>query len=330
MPATTAPIPTTPTPTAKPAAAPLFCPPPRSRRWIYILLLGAWGTMFFGILRFSTVEGQLRQRELEEASLKLMQTHLETRLAELEQSGVQERLSVEAQLKDISSRQDQAASTVGQTRPPFPIDGVMRAVVQVVCIDNADKETYYSGSGTVIDGSGLVLTNRHLLVSKNGSLIKYCGIGFTSDLKEVPSLDFVATVLVSKAQEDLALLRISERVDRKSLPTVFPALSLTGSATRAADIQLGDAVYIAGYPDVGADTFTFTQGVVSGRLGPDFIKTSALVDSGASGGAGVDGNGRFIGVPTAAAKGEIGGSLGYLISAETVDTFMSDFYGRKR
>lgn len=305
---------------------------PRSRRILYVLLCGAWAALLVAIFRFNALEDLLRQRELDEISLRLIQSRLERRLGELERTGVAERAVVEARLVDISNRQEVASakSAARLAKAPFPLDVVIRAVVQVVCIDNADKETYYSGSGTVVDGSGLILTNRHLLVSKNGSLIKYCGIGFTEDLKEAPSLDYVATVLASQTQDDLALLRISERVDRKSPPSVFPFLSLEGSAKNAADLRLGDAVYIAGYPDVGADTFTFTEGVVSGRLGPSFIKTSALVDTGASGGAGVDEDGQFIGVPTAAAKGEIGGSLGYLISAESVDSFMTRYYARQK
>jgi S1-C subfamily serine protease len=113
------------------------------------------------------------------------------------------------------------------------------------------------------------------------------------------------------------------------LPAEFPFLSLQ-DATKASDgLSLGDPIYIGGYPGIGADTFTFTQGVVSGRVGDELIKTSALIDSGTSGGAAFDSGGTYVGVPTAAAKGEIGGSLGYLIGANVIDRFIADFLAGK-
>ena len=42
-------------------------------------------------------------------------------------------------------------------------------------------------------------------------------------------------------------------------------------------------------------------------------------------GAAFDANGHYVGVPTAAAKGEIGGSLGFLIGANVVQDFLAAF-----
>ncbi len=214
---------------------------------------------------------------------------------------------------------------------PFPIDGVMSSIVQIVCIDNKNRNVYYTGSGTVIDASGLILTNRHLLRSGDGSLIHLCGVGFTADLHKPPKIDFVASVLATNDGIDLAVLHINERLDKKQkMPSSFPSLDLVPARKSSIALGLGDPIFIGGYPGIGADTFTFTEGVVSGRVGDELIKTSALIDSGASGGAAFDANGLFVGVPTAAAKGNIGGSLGYLISGASVDTFLGEYYaGRK-
>jgi S1-C subfamily serine protease len=51
-----------------------------------------------------------------------------------------------------------------------------------------------------------------------------------------------------------------------------------------------------------------------------------LIDSGTSGGAAFDADGNYIGVPTAAVSGDIGGSLGYLIGADIVDKFLIDYF----
>jgi S1-C subfamily serine protease len=113
------------------------------------------------------------------------------------------------------------------------------------------------------------------------------------------------------------------------LPASFPTIALGDGAEPFVMPRLGETVFIGGYPGIGADTLTFTQGVVSGQVGTDLIKTSALIDSGTSGGAAFDQRGRYIGVATAAVKGDIGGSLGYLISAAVVDRFLEDYYGAK-
>lgn len=260
-----------------------------------------------------------------------LQQQLDRRVAEIEGIRAADLASLELRLKVIAERQeetDELAKSAGQ-KSPFPIERVLGSIVELICIDNQDRETYYTGSGTVIDKTGLIITNQHLLVSQDESLIRYCGIGFTGDLHVPPKIEYIGAAVAVHADTDLALLRITEHLDGKALPAEFPFLSLTDATRASTDLSLGDPIYIGGYPGIGADTFTFTQGVVSGRVGDDLIKTSALIDSGTSGGAAFDSGGIYVGVPTAAAKGEIGGSLGYLIGANVIDRFIADYLAGK-
>ena len=218
---------------------------------------------------------------------------------------------------------------LGEGDAPFAMENLVPAVVQLVCIDNSDKEVYYTGSGTIVDKAGTIVTNEHILKSDDGTIIRFCGVGFTTDLHVPPKIEFVAASRAVHNTSDLAILQIVDRLDGQALPKSFPAIAMDQASSSAKSLNLGDAIFIGGYPGIGADTFTFTQGVVSGRVGTDLIKTSALIDSGTSGGAAFDARGRYVGVPTAAARGDIGGSLGYLISADIVDLFLTDYFGHR-
>lgn len=256
---------------------------------------------------------------------------LAARLRAIESQDKQDTEEIEGRIRELVVQQ--AATDVraknASAKAPFSIEEVLPAIVEIVCIDNGNKEVYYTGSGTIFDKSGLILTNQHLLRSEDGSLIRLCGIGFTADLHVPPRIRYAARVVSLHADTDLAVLHISDDLESSQLPKEFPVITPTDLKSASLSLKLGDPIFIGGYPGIGAETFTFTQGVVSGRVGSELIKTSALIDSGTSGGAAFDASGRYVGVPTAAAKGDIGGSLGYLISGETVDTFITDYYAGK-
>ncbi|MEK9151781.1 MAG: serine protease, partial [Patescibacteria group bacterium] len=301
-------------------------------RFILLVMLGASFVTFVGAIlaRFEGDQRFVRDRSLVESEIRSEQARLAMRVATLEEERRSDLVALEDRLKVFGN----SVSTVGARREiappktPFTVADRMGSVVELVCIDNVDKDVYYTGSGAVVGKDGLIVTNKHLILSTDGTPIKYCGVGFTSDLQNPPMVDFVATSVASHADTDLALLRISDRIRDKAMPREFAFLDLDGSGKAAAGLVLGDAIYIAGYPGIGAETFTFTEGVVSGRVGPDLIKTSALIDTGTSGGAAFDADGRYVGVPTAAARGEIGGSLGFLIRAAVVEDFVRAYNAR--
>lgn len=326
----------------KPNEQPIATPPEsKSVHWLRVhagaalrIALGASFAVFVSaiFLSFSSQGLLIEERKAAEQELASEQKTFDKRLAAMEVSNATVKRALEDRITVLSDKQlETNARDVGSpVRSPFPLEKVMRSIVEIICIDNVDQQTYYTGSGTVVDDGGTIVTNHHLLMSEDGSIIKYCGIGFTTDLQKPPDINYIAAVLAIHTDADLAILHITETVDETPLPMKFPAITLEGAAAASLALNLGDPVYIGGYPNIGADTFTFTQGVVSGRVGPTFIKTSAIIDTGASGGAAFDSGGRYIGVPTAAAKGEIGSSLGYLIGSDVVDTFLIDFYGKKR
>ena len=88
----------------------------------------------------------------------------------------------------------------------------------------------------------------------------------------------------------------------------FPYLKIGSSGV----LNPGDPVWIAGYPAIGLGTWTLTEGIISGRVGAD-LKTDASITSGNSGGAALNKNKEFIGIPSA-----FSGVLGYIIGMDTV------------
>jgi Do/DeqQ family serine protease len=150
------------------------------------------------------------------------------------------------------------------------------------------------GSGVIVDASGIVVTNHHVVEGADSVRISL------ADKRE-----FDAEVMIRDPRSDLAVLRI--RNGREQFPTVE-----LGDSDAA---EVGDMVLAIGNPfGVGQ---TVTQGIISAvartQVGVSdyqfFIQTDAAINPGNSGGALVDIAGRLVGINTAIYS-RSGGSLG--------------------
>jgi len=211
------------------------------------------------------------------------------------------------------------------TSPPTKTDKVnykfdpnkeLAAVVMITCPnDNQEIKSY--GSGTIISDTGLKITNYHVIEDSNKYL---CEVGLTNNIAQNPEFMYYATTQLTNTEGkstslldkdlDVAILQITSAMEGYKLPDKFPTISYIGSSDK---LNINDKIYIAGYPSFGSGTITFTDGVVSGRAGDDFIKTSAKIDSGNSGGAAFNENGEYVGIPSVVFIGDyegLGGILG--------------------
>ena len=150
------------------------------------------------------------------------------------------------------------------------------------------------GSGVIVDSSGIVVTNHHVIESAE-----------TVRISLADKREFDADVLLRDPRSDLAVLRIKDGQEK------FPAVELGNSD----ETEVGDIVLAIGNPfGVGQ---TVTQGIVSAvartQVGVSdyqfFIQTDAAINPGNSGGALVDLAGRVVGINTAIYS-RSGGSLG--------------------
>src|SRR6195256_4365621 len=169
------------------------------------------------------------------------------------------------------------------------------------------------GSGVLIDPSGLVVTNNHVIEGADQVKVSL------ADKRE-----FEAEIVLKDARSDLAVLRIGDKRER------FAAIALADSDA----LQVGDVVLPLGNPfGVGQ---TVTHGIVSAVARPQvgitdyqfFIQTDAAINPGNSGGALVDLSGRLVGINTAIFS-RSGGSqgIGFTIPANMVRGVISSAQG---
>ncbi len=160
------------------------------------------------------------------------------------------------------------------------------------------------GSGVIVDPSGLVVTNVHVIEGADEVKVAL------ADKRE-----FEAEIVLKDKRSDLAVLRLKNVRER------FSVLQFANSDA----LQVGDVVLAIGDPfGVGQ---TVTHGIVSALARTQvgitdyqfFIQTDAAINPGNSGGALVDLDGRLVGINTAIFS-RSGGSqgIGFAIPANMV------------
>jgi serine protease Do len=172
-----------------------------------------------------------------------------------------------------------------------------------------DKQKGYSlGSGCIIDQSGLVVTNAHVV---------YRAIKINITLHDGKRC--LAEVLAADDLNDIALLKINgANGDLKPIPLADPG-----------DLLLGETVIVVGNPfGLGS---TISQGVLSavGRkvthneqvVFSDLLQTDAAVYPGSSGGPLINITGSMIGINTAILKEAKG--IGFAIPLQRVENVLA-------
>jgi Do/DeqQ family serine protease len=160
------------------------------------------------------------------------------------------------------------------------------------------------GSGVMVDPSGLVVTNVHVIEGADQVKVSL------SDKRE-----FEAEIVLKDSRSDLAVLRL------KDVHEKFPTLDFANSD----ELLVGDVVLAIGNPfGVGQ---TVTHGIISALARTQvgitdyqfFIQTDAAINPGNSGGALVDMTGKLAGINTAIYS-RSGGSqgIGFAIPANMV------------
>ncbi len=197
------------------------------------------------------------------------------------------------------------------------IDRIARAVVRIVGVSSDGREMQ-SGSGTIVDPSGTIYTNRHVVAGADDFRIEV-----VQDLAEPPVAAYRATVVGYSPEVDFAELQIDRDVHGGPVhPADLPFLSSSASVVRH-----GHEILVYGFPTIGEDRLTHTEGIVSsirngtvgGRRVPVAYQTDAVVGSGSSGGLAVNMRGEMVGLPTAMHVGTGGGVLTDLLPLAAVD-----------
>jgi len=197
--------------------------------------------------------------------------------------------------------------------------------------ESGELQIGWTGSGTIISSDGLILTNAHVVLPDRYFPVDALVVAMTPSQDAEPEPRYHAEVLQADAALDIAVIRIHQDYDGNAVDSA--SLNLPHVPLGDSDqLNLGDALTILGYPGIGGDTVTLTRGEVSGFTSqPDygqraFIKTSATIAGGNSGGLAVDSSGQLIGVPTQLGYGGDDQYVDCRVLADTNrDGFVDDF-----
>jgi serine protease Do len=188
-----------------------------------------------------------------------------------------------------------ATTVTQQSSSPFANDPFFQRFFGGDLFDQRPRESQSLGSGVIVDASGIILTNHHVVEGATDIRVS------TADGHE-----YAVDLALDDEKTDLAVLKV-----RDPKGASFPAITFADSD----GLEVGDLVLAIGNPfGVGQ---TVTSGIVSAlaRTGVEssnyefFIQTDAAINPGNSGGALVDINGRLVGVNTAIFS-RSGGSVG--------------------
>lgn len=183
---------------------------------------------------------------------------------------------------------------------------LLRATVQIVALGERGGrlQPMWTGSGTILSPDGMILTNAHVATDPDPRYMPDAlGVAITVRSDDLPDLKYLAEVVAIDNSLDLAVIQIvsdlsGDLIDVEALNLDFVSIGDSDN------LELGDLIQILGYPGIGGETITFTEGVVSGFTrepgvdGRAFVKTDATIAGGNSGGLAANLSGEIVGVPT--------------------------------
>jgi serine protease Do len=159
------------------------------------------------------------------------------------------------------------------------------------------------GSGAIVDKRGYILTNNHVIEGTKEIKVTVEGI----------KTPFVATVVASMTEGDLALLKIEA-------PSDLPAIAVGQSS----GLELGETLIALGHP-LGFKQMVATKGILSahaedvelspGTTIPKLLQTDAAINPGNSGGVVINLNGEMVGVVVAMARAQ---GIGFALPVDEV------------
>ena len=166
----------------------------------------------------------------------------------------------------------------------------------VVLINTATTAGEAAGSGLVLDSSGLVLTNYHVVEGSTSVKVTIATTGDTYDAKVVGHDQGADVALLQlDGASDLATVNLDDDGD----PAVSDDVTAVGNAQGQGFLSASTGTVV----DLDQSIDTQSEGTVEGEHLTGLIETNAYVVGGYSGGALLDDEGEVVGITTAASSG---------------------------
>jgi len=164
------------------------------------------------------------------------------------------------------------------------------------------------GSGVVLDPKGIIVTNEHLISKAINIRVKF-----------INGKEYEAYVLGSDPEFDIALLKVTDKID-------LPFLKIT----KPKSVRVGEKVIVIGNPyglsssvSVGVVSALGRNLKIDNKIYANLIQTDAAINPGNSGGALLDTEGNPLGIVTAI-YGE-GKGIGFAIPIDDVLAMLDEF-----
>jgi S1-C subfamily serine protease len=168
----------------------------------------------------------------------------------------------------------------------------------VVVINTTLTDGEAAGTGLVLDSSGIVLTNYHVVEGSTSVKVTIATDGTTYD----------ATVVGHDQKSDIAVLQLDGASDLATIdldddadPAVSDTVTAVGNAQGQGYLSASDGSVVA----LDQSITTQSEGSVAGEQLTGLIETNAYVVGGYSGGALLDSEGEVVGITTAASSGGV-------------------------
>ncbi|MDD2753044.1 MAG: trypsin-like peptidase domain-containing protein [Candidatus Portnoybacteria bacterium] len=197
-------------------------------------------------------------------------------------------------------------------------------VVQIAC-ENKSLGAWQLGSGVLISSDGKILTNQHVAQLSSGQTPDYCLVLFSGDYDTASQSykrEYRAVVAGYFSGRDAALLKVQDVIyqDAGGQTQNAPILnSFQFFRSAVGQPQIGDPVYIVGFPESAKFNFSVTKGIISNLTSGDiYFGTDAQIDRGNSGGAAINSAGQLIGLPTYKYVGS-GDYRGYILDIHSLN-----------
>jgi hypothetical protein len=161
------------------------------------------------------------------------------------------------------------------------------------------------GSGTLVSANGLVLTNAHTALSSDHCRTEKLIVGLTVRIGEAPVATYYAETVAANVGWDLAVLRITNTLDGRPVDIATLNLPFVEMGDSEA-VRLDDTINVVGYinsdqqADISQVVRTTVGGFTAEALVGDraWIKSSASIPGGMSGGGAYGIDGKLVGIPT--------------------------------
>ena len=207
-------------------------------------------------------------------------------------------------------RSKPAAVTPGPTdaAPPVSPADLTRAVVQIVGLGTREMELtpLYSGSGTLISSTGLILTSAHVASpASQGNPYRepeVLAVVLVDQPDQPPVLSYVARVVALDAYLDLAVIQITSTMDGADVDPEgldLPFVPLGDSDA----LYLGDEINLIGFPAIDSTASTVDHATLLGYRPEEGLGDHAWMVTegffnalGNSGGLAADDAGDIIGI----------------------------------